>query len=78
MNERGVAAACEVDVGNAVTMRALSLASGDAAACLDWNNNYGEEDDKCILFHCGPVPQTMMASKGQIFEKYLGHEVTMA
>jgi L-fucose isomerase-like protein len=66
MNDRGVVAACEVDVGNAVTMRALSLASGDAATCLDWNNNYGEEDDKCILFHCGPVPQSMMVSKGQI------------
>jgi L-fucose isomerase-like protein len=66
MNDRGVIAACEVDVGNAVTMRALSLASGDVATCLDWNNNYGEEDDKCILFHCGPVPQSMMVSKGQI------------
>jgi L-fucose isomerase-like protein len=66
MNDRGVIAACEVDVGNAVTMRALSLASGDAATCLDWNNNYGEEDDKCILFHCGPVPQSMMVAKGQI------------
>ena len=66
MNDRRIAAACEVDVGNAVTMRALSLASGNAPACLDWNNNYGEEDDKCILFHCGPVPQSLMASKGQI------------
>ena len=66
MNDRGVVAACEVDVGNAVTMRALSLASGGVATCLDWNNNYGEEDDKCILFHCGPVPQSMMVSKGQI------------
>ena len=56
LNDGGVAAACEVDVGNAVAMRALSLASGEPAACLDWNNNYGDDDDKCILFHCGPVP----------------------
>ncbi len=66
MNDRGLVAACEVDVGNAVAMYGLSRASGNVATCLDWNNNYGEDDNKCILFHCGPVPQTMMTSKGQI------------
>jgi len=66
MNERGLPAACEVDVGNAVTMHGLRLASGTVAACLDWNNNYGEEEDKCILFHCGPVPRSMMTAKGVI------------
>jgi len=66
MNNRGVPAACEVDIGNAVAMHALHLASGDPAACLDWNNNYGEEDDKCILFHCGPVPKDLMTDKGKI------------
>lgn len=64
MNDRGVVTACEVDIGNAVAMRALSLASGDVVTCLDWNNNYGEDDDKCILFHCGPVPQSMMTDQG--------------
>jgi L-fucose isomerase-like protein len=66
LNDRGVPAACEVDVGNAVAMHALHLASGKPATCLDWNNNYGEEDDKCILFHCGPVPKSLMADKGRI------------
>lgn len=66
INNRGIPAACEVDVGNAVTMRALSLASGNVAACLDWNNNYGDDPDKCILFHCGPVPQSMMTGPGQV------------
>jgi L-fucose isomerase-like protein len=68
MNNRGVAAACEVDVGNAVAMHALSLASGEPATCLDWNNNYGDEDGKCILFHCGPVPQSLMTDKGRIVD----------
>jgi L-fucose isomerase-like protein len=71
MNDRGVVAACEVDVGNAVAMYGLSQASGKVAACLDWNNNYSEEDDKCILFHCGPVPQSMMASPGQITDHFI-------
>jgi len=66
MNDRGVNAACEVDVGNAVAMHGLSRASGNAAACLDWNNNYGDDDNKCILFHCGPFPQSMMTSKGHV------------
>jgi L-fucose isomerase-like protein len=66
MNDRGIAAACEVDVGNAITMHALRVASGRPATCLDWNNNYGDEENKCILFHCGPVPQSMMTGPGQI------------
>jgi L-fucose isomerase-like protein len=66
MNDRGMVAACEVDVGNAVCMYALGAASGQVTTCLDWNNNYGEEEDKCILFHCGPVPQSMMTARGQI------------
>ncbi len=65
-NERGIPAACEVDVGNAVAMYALMQASGEPVACLDWNNNYGDDEDKCILFHCGPVPQQMMLEKGWI------------
>jgi L-fucose isomerase-like protein len=68
MNDRGVVAACEVDIGNAVTMRALGLASGEPATCLDWNNNYGDEEDKCILFHCGPVPSGLMEKKGRIVD----------
>jgi len=77
INDRGIPAACELDVCNAVAMRALRLASGRPATCLDWNNNYGEEPDKCILFHCGPVPQGLMAAKGRIvdhpmFAKALG------
>ncbi len=71
MNDRGLIASCEVDIGNAVAMRAASLASGDVAACLDWNNNYEDEEDKCILFHCGPVPQGMMAARGDV----TGHEI---
>jgi L-fucose isomerase-like protein len=66
LNDRGVAAACEVDVSSAIAMRALGLASGNPTACLDWNNNYGDDEDKCVLFHCGPVPPSMMTAKGLI------------
>ena len=68
LNERGIASACEGDVCNAVAMFALSAASERPAACLDWNNNYGEDDDRCILFHCGPVPQSLMTGKGEVID----------
>jgi len=68
LNDRGIPTACELDVCNAVPMMALSLAGGGPATCLDWNNNYGEDPDRCILFHCGPVPQTLMQGKGQVVE----------
>lgn len=68
LNHRGVAAACEVDIGSAVTMHALQLATGEPPACLDWNNNYAEEQEKCILFHCGPIPMQLMRDKGQVVD----------
>jgi len=66
LNETGLAAACEVDLGNAVAMRALHLASYEPVGLLDWNNNYGEENDKCILFHCGPMPPSLMEGQGRV------------
>ncbi len=66
LNDAGLASACEVDLGNAVAMRALHLASYNPVALMDWNNNYGDEDEKCILFHCGPAPASMMEGKGRI------------
>ena len=65
-NDLMVPAACEVDTGSAVAMYALGLASGKPPALLDWNNNYGDDPDKCILFHCGPVPGSLMTEKGVI------------
>ncbi|GHV73136.1 fucose isomerase [Spirochaetia bacterium] len=70
LNDRGIAAGCEVDVPNAVIMKALSLAGNSAPMLLDINNNYGMEDDKSILFHCGPVPLSLMESKG-VTEEHL-------
>ncbi len=71
LNDRGIPAACELDVTNAVTMFALSLASGEPATLMDWNNNWGEEEDKCILFHCGVIPQSLMTTKGHVVDHQL-------
>lgn len=66
LNQNGLSAACEVDLGNAVSMHALHLASYKPAGLLDWNNNYGDDDDQCILFHCGPLPASMMEGIGRV------------
>ena len=53
MSEHFLPSACEVDVTGVLTMYAMQLASGTPSALVDWNNNYGAADDKCVLFHCG-------------------------
>lgn len=53
MSERFLPSACEVDITGALTMYAMQLASGTPAALVDWNNNYGDDPEKCVLFHCG-------------------------
>jgi L-fucose isomerase-like protein len=53
MSENFLPSACEVDVTGVLTMYAMQLASGTPSALVDWNNNYGADADKCVLFHCG-------------------------
>jgi L-fucose isomerase-like protein len=53
MSEQMLPSACEVDIAGVVSMYALQLASGRPAALVDWNNNYGDDPDKCVFFHCG-------------------------
>ncbi len=53
MSERLMPSACEVDISGVASMYALQLASGTPSALVDWNNNYGDDPDKCVLFHCG-------------------------
>lgn len=53
MSEKFLPSACEVDVTGVLTMYAMQLAGGTPAALVDWNNNYADDDEKCVLFHCG-------------------------
>jgi len=53
MSQKMLPSACEVDIAGVVGMYALQLASGRPSGLVDWNNNYGGDPDKCVLFHCG-------------------------
>lgn len=66
LNDRGIVASCEIDLCSAINMYSMQLASEQPTTCLDWNNNYGDDPDKVILFHCGPVPQSLMTEKGTV------------
>ena len=68
LNEKGITANCEVDTVNAIAMHMLSLAANAPGACLDWNNNYGEEEDSCVLFHCGPTACSLMEKDCRIVD----------
>jgi L-fucose isomerase-like protein len=56
--------ACEVDVMGAVAMHAMACASGRPSALVDWNNNYGGDPDKAVIFHCSNLPKEVFAQDG--------------
>ncbi len=60
-SQKLIPAACEVDVTGAVGMYAMALASGQPSALLDWNNNYGDDPNKCVLFHCSNLPKDVFS-----------------
>ncbi len=53
-----VPAACEVDIAGLIGMYILQLASESPSAILDWNNNYGDDPNKMVLFHCSNLPKS--------------------
>jgi L-fucose isomerase-like protein len=57
MSENLIPSACEVDVLGTLSMYALTLASETPSALLDWNNNYGEDPNKAVCFHCSNLPK---------------------
>lgn len=57
LGEKRIPCACEVDLGGVIGMYALTLASDNPSALLDWNNNYGEDRDMCVNTHCSNFPR---------------------
>ncbi|MDR2840717.1 MAG: fucose isomerase [Paludibacter sp.] len=60
LSDKLIPAACEVDIAGAVSMYALMLASGNAPALLDWNNNFATDRNKCVCTHCGNFPKSFV------------------
>lgn len=63
MSNNLMPAACETDIAGVVAMYALALASQEPSAIVDWNNNYGEDPDKAVIFHCSNLPLDIFVDK---------------
>ncbi|MBN1580575.1 MAG: L-fucose/L-arabinose isomerase family protein [Anaerolineae bacterium] len=66
MGNQLMPSACETDITGLVGMYAMQLASGTPSALVDWNNDYGEDDDKAVIFHCSNLPKHFFAQGGEM------------
>lgn len=65
MSNMRMSSACEVDIVGTVAMYAMAQASGKPSALVDWNNNYGEDPDKGVIFHCSNLPKDLFEQEGE-------------
>jgi len=75
MSENLMSSACEVDIVGVIGMHALQLASGTPSALLDWNNNYGEDPDKAVCFHCSNLPKHFFREVKMDFQQIIAGTV---
>jgi L-fucose isomerase-like protein len=75
MSQSLLPSACEVDVMGLLAMYILQLASGTPSALLDWNNNYGDDPDKCVLFHCSNLPKSFFNSDKMDYQEIIAGSV---
>jgi L-fucose isomerase-like protein len=75
MSNNLLPAACEVDVCGTLSMYALALASGTPSALLDWNNNYGDNPDKAVCFHCSNLPKHFFQDVRMDFQEIIAGTV---
>jgi len=71
MSNNLMASACEADIAGVLSMYALQQASLRPAALLDWNNNYGDEPDKGVVFHCSNLPKDFLSSHTMDYQEIL-------
>jgi L-fucose isomerase-like protein len=75
MSENLMSSACEVDICGVIGMHALELASGTPSALLDWNNNYGDDPDKAVCFHCSNLPKHFFRDVRMDFQQIIAGTV---
>ena len=67
--------ACETDITGAIGMYAMALASGRPSALADWNNNYGTDPDKGVVFHCSNLPQGILVDANMDYQEIIAGTV---
>jgi L-fucose isomerase-like protein len=75
MSNNLMSSACEVDICGVIGMHALQLASETPSALLDWNNNYGDDPDKAVCFHCSNLPKNFFNDARMDFQQIIAGTV---
>jgi len=75
MSNNLASSACEVDIAGVVGMHALALAGESPSALLDWNNNYGDDPDKAVCFHCSNLPREFFADVKMDYQEIIAGTV---
>jgi L-fucose isomerase-like protein len=75
MSESLLPSACEVDITGLLAMYTLQLASGTPSALLDWNNNFADDPDKCVLFHCSNLPKSFFKTDKMDYQAIIAGSV---
>ncbi len=75
LSNRLIPSACETDITGAIGMYAMALASGKPSALVDWNNNYGDDPDKGVMFHCSNLPKEVFAEARMSYQEIIAETV---
>jgi L-fucose isomerase-like protein len=75
MSNHLLPSACETDMIGMIGMYILQLAAGEPSAIVDWNNNYGDDPDKCVIFHCSNLPKHFFEDFKMDFQEIIAGSV---
>ncbi|MGA9885110.1 MAG: hypothetical protein WBQ34_15455 [Candidatus Acidiferrales bacterium] len=75
MSDSLMSSACEVDICGVLSMHVLRLASETPSALLDWNNNYGDDPNKAVCFHCSNLPKHFLKTVKMDFQAIIAGSV---
>src|SRR6266702_5259809 len=75
MSDNLLPAACEVDVCGTRSTHALALASQTPRSLHDWNNNYGDDHDTAVCFHCSNLPKHFFQDVRMDFQEIIAGTV---
>ena len=75
MSNNLMPSACETDMIGMISMYILQLAAGEPSAIVDWNNNYGDDPDKAVIFHCSNLPKHFFEDLKMDFQEIIAGSV---
>jgi L-fucose isomerase-like protein len=70
-----MASACEADIAGTLSMFVLQEAARVPAALLDWNNNFGDDPEKGVVFHCSNLPKAFFAEHKMDYQEIIAGTV---